>query len=196
MTVIAFSGTIGPVPLDIFIREKHSSDLTITKVPIERGADVTDHAFRQPDKLSIEIAASAAAETFAALKRFQRSRLPFTIVSGLDVYSSMLIEHLEADRDSEHGNILFGKVDLSEIIIADSAGEEGGTGSSRPGQANSRRAQPGGRKSTRTATPTKSRASGAVSKARATSKVGRGDISTKSVTSPSKRSSILKSLTG
>jgi hypothetical protein len=121
MTVIAFSKAVGPVQLDVFVSEKHESALEITLNPVEFGADITDHAYSQPKKVMLDVADSSAALTYQALVRFQESRIPFTLVTGLDIYRNMLIARLEADRDREFSNVLRCKVDLQEVIIVSSA---------------------------------------------------------------------------
>lgn len=45
---------------EVTVREQHSDDLTITTHPVERGAPITDHAFRMPALLTIEAGWSAA----------------------------------------------------------------------------------------------------------------------------------------
>ena len=177
MTTIAYSPTIGPVPIGIFVREKHESDLTITKVPVEQGADITDHAFREPDKISIEIVDQNAAATWNALKRFQQSRVPFVLVSGLQVYKNLLIEHMEAERDVEFSKVLRGKVDLSEIIIVGTA-YEADTGDESSGGSAAQRGQPGGTKSTRAARPTSQTVKSTRTARQVSGTVSRGDIVT------------------
>jgi hypothetical protein len=45
---------------EVTVREQHVDDLTITTHPVERGAPITDHAFRMPALLTIEAGWSAA----------------------------------------------------------------------------------------------------------------------------------------
>ena len=49
--VVAISRSLGPVPIDVMLQERHLSRLSITRNPIEFGADVTDHAYVQPKDL-------------------------------------------------------------------------------------------------------------------------------------------------
>ena len=164
MTAIAFSKVIGPVPVDVVISHQDNSDLAITKVPIETGAEATDHAFRLPALVTMEIAAQNASATWKALKAFQESRAPFTLVTGLDIYPNMLIQHMDAKLDKDNANVLIAKVDTREIIIVSSAVSNSG--------------QPGGAKSTRSATPQKGSTKGTKVKQRSTQKVVTGDNST------------------
>ena len=121
MTAIAFSKAVGPVQLDVFVSEKHESALEITLNPVEFGADITDHAYSQPKKVMLDVADRSAALTYQMLVRFQKTRIPFTIVTGLDIYRNMLISRLEADRDREFTNVLRCKVELQEVILVSSA---------------------------------------------------------------------------
>jgi len=52
--------TIGGFIAEVTVREQHSDDLTITTHPVERGAPITDHAFKMPAQLTIEAGWSAA----------------------------------------------------------------------------------------------------------------------------------------
>lgn len=121
MTAIAFSQVVGPVPLDVIVSEKHESELDITTQPVEFGAAITDHAYSLPKKLLLDVADGAAALTYMMLVAFQESRVPFTIVSGLYVYTNMLIKRLEADRDREFSQVLRCRAELQEVIIVSSA---------------------------------------------------------------------------
>lgn len=117
MQFIAFSSAIGPVPIDAVLTEAHQMSLSITEIPIENGARVTDHALILPKRLTLDCASSNAAATFNALVMLQESRVPFTVVSGLFIYTNMLIENLTADRDKDFSSILRCSCELREIII-------------------------------------------------------------------------------
>lgn len=168
MSAIFFSPMIGPVPIGVILREQHQSSLGITEQPIETGAKITDHAYVEPKRLDIDFADLDAAGTWNALVRFQESREPFTIVSGLYVYTNMLIRDLTADREPGTARILSGRANLQEAIIVSTAR----TGDSSEGRRNGK---PGGEKSTRSANPSKERAAGSVTKDRAAGTVTRGD---------------------
>lgn len=143
MTSIVFSPSIGPVSINVFLGEGHYSDLEITKNPIETGAEVNDHAYIKPKEVNIEFATDSAAATYEALVAFQESRVPFQLVTGLKVYSNMLIETLNPSRDKDTNDILKGTATLREIKIASTATSSKGVSSSSeasPGGSNSRRA--------------------------------------------------------
>lgn len=190
MSTILFSAAIGPIPVGVIIREQHNSSIGITEIPIETGAKITDHAYVEPKKLVLEFADSQAALTYNALVRFQESRVPFVAVSGLYVYSNMLIKNLSAERDVKTSRILSGKAELQEIIIVSTSydASQGGEGESTttPGK-------PGGKQSTKAAAPSPETTSGAATKNRAGGTIARGDARTATVPA-SKSQSILRGL--
>lgn len=173
MSVIAFSSTIGPIPIDCVLLEKNITEIDITENPIETGAMVHDHAYVKPKKVTLEIADSSGAAAFNALVRFQESRIPFVLVTGLSVYKNMLIRSIVADRDKDKASILSATVELQEVIIVGTSFVSG-TGESVQGRAG----QPGGVKSTRAANLSPERSSGVSTINRAAGTITRGDAPT------------------
>lgn len=172
MSVIAFSRAIGPVPIACVLSEKHISQIEISEIPIETGARITDHAYIMPKKVTLDIADANAAATFAALVRFQESRVPFILVTGLTVYRDMLIKSIDADRDAKTSRILSAKVECQEAIIVGTAytGSEGESGKA------------GGTKSTRAAKPSAGNTGDANTANRAAGPVQRGDAAASAAT--------------
>lgn len=187
MTAIAFSSAIGPVSIDCWLTEKHLSGLEITEHPVESGADIHDHAYLAPKQVTLEIANENAATAFGDLVKFQKSRAPFTLVSGLAVYRNMLVKMIDADRDATYSNVLRATVDLQEVAIVDTAtapvdvSEAGSVPSGNPG----------GDDSTNAASPSSERSGDDVTADRATGTVQRGDARAKTVP-PAQRQSLLK----
>lgn len=186
MSVIAFSSAIGPVGIDCVITERHSSELDITEIPIETGAKITDHAIIIPKRLTLDVADSGAAATYAALVAFQESRIPFSLVTGLTIYNNMLIKRIDADRDATFSRILRCRCDLQEVIIVSTT-----YAASPDGDATGTRGKAGGTKSTRAAPPASERSGDAVTGDRSTGTVQRGDAA---VTTAPADSSILRSV--
>lgn len=186
MTAIAISRAIGPVPLSVIVEEQHESELEITENAVEFGAEVTDHAYSRPKRLTLEVGAAAATATWQALKALQATRQPFYVVTGLDLYRNMLIKHLGARRNSEFANVLSGKVDLQEVIIVDSAYAVAPGGEARPSRGGA--GNPGGTSSRRSAPMSSSRASGQAAQDRTAGAAQRGDSVSSSVsTAPGSR---------
>ncbi|QJD54323.1 hypothetical protein [Aminobacter phage Erebus] len=189
MTAILFSGVIGPVPVSVIMREQHESSLGITELPIETGAKITDHAYVEPKKISLEFADANAAATYNALVRFQESRVPFTMISGLFVYRNMLIKNLSAERDARFSRVLNGKAELQEIIIVGTAYASPTSQDAAP-KVPGKTPKPGGAQSTRSATPTAERSLGQATADRTSGIAMRGDSPTVTVP-PTQSQSIL-----
>lgn len=185
MVAIAFSRAIGPVPISCVVREKPISELEISEIPVEFGAAITDHAYPLPKKVTLELVDAGGAATYSALVRFQESRQPFTLVTGLSIFQNMLIKRIEPDRDKDFSSVFRATVDLQEIIIVDTArasdSPEGG--------------KAGGTKSTKAASATKGRSGDAVTADRASGTAHRGDAPSKPV-EPATSQSVLRYLIG
>lgn len=184
MSVIAFSRAIGPIPINCILSEDHTSEIEITGNPIETGAEVNDHAYIKPNQVVLEIADRNAAAMYNTLKRFQESRVPFYLVTGLSVYEDMLIASIDATRDKTNSTILRATVVCRQVIIVS-------TGSTTGDGENQSSGKPGGKKSTKASKPTSQSATNSVTADKAASTVQTGDNPTSTV-APAKTQSILK----
>lgn len=190
MTVM-FSRAVGPIPVDCVLTEKHSATIEITGNPIETGAEVNDHAYVKPKQVTLEIADSNAALMYNILVRFQESRVPFYMITGLMVYKDMLIQSIDATRDKDMSTVLRATVICRQVIIVSTASAPaGGSGASSSQQGN-----PGGKKSQKATNPSTQSSNNPSTANRASQPVQRGDSPTKSVPS-SQNSSLLKRALG
>lgn len=181
--IIAFSSVIGPVPLNVLISEKHTSDVEITSNPIETGAEVNDHAYVKPKEVELEIADANAAMTHAALVAFQESRVPFTLVTGLRVYNNMIIKGIDAERNKTWSKVLKATVRLKEVKIVETGTAEEGTDAKDNGDKN------------KSSNPSKDKANNAKTADKANGGVNAGDKGGTTVAAP-KSQSLLKSTFG
>lgn len=180
MTAFLFSSAIGPIPVTVVLSEDHTSEIEITANPIETGAEVNDHAYIKPKQIKMEIADANAAATYAALVRFQESRVPFTLITGLYIYEDQLIQSINATRDKETSRILKASVHCRQVIIV-GTGTSQGDGQQQPG------GSPGGDQSRSAAPP---RSNDPVVSDRVAPTVQTGDNPTVSV-APEKAPSLL-----
>ena len=178
--IIAFSRSIGPVPIAVFLKEKHSSTLGLPTHPLEDGSKITDHAYIEPKTLEIECADANAASAWNALVQFQEKRELFQIVTGLAYYKNVLIKELSAERDEKTSHILVCKATLNEIILVETSTTKSGDGSSE--DADKKANQSKGTSKDKAKEGAKDKASGTVN---------RGDATTKTVPDESSKS-ILK----
>lgn len=184
MTSLIFSRSIGPVPIGVVISETHDSELEVTENPVEFGANVTDHAYMMPNKVTMECATGSslaeAARTFAALKAFQESRVPFTLITPIMIYRNMIIKKLSPVRDKEKSNILSFSAEIREIILVNTAAYS--FSSTQPQAAlgsNSSRTASSAAKTTQSALRSETSAASVINKA--TSTLLRGNLSPRDV---------------
>lgn len=192
MSAIIFSHLIGPVPVAVVLSERHEATIGITEQPIETGAKITDHAYVEPKKLTLEFADENAVATYNALVRFQESRTPFTVVSGLFIYNNMLIRAINVTRDVSYSRVLYGTVDLQEAIIV-STSYVSSEGDQNDAQSSGKA---GGKKSTQAARPTTEKAGDSVTADRAAATEMRGDAETKTVPAGQDKSLLLQMVGG
>lgn len=137
----AISRKLGPVSMDVVVRETHESALRITRNPVEMGADISDHAFIEPKRLILEAVAAGGsispaqiAAAYQSIVALQESREPFEIVTGLNLYRNMLIESVAVDRDKDTARVLYFTADCIEVIIVDTESNEDAAGSENKGK--------------------------------------------------------------
>ena len=182
MTVIAISPNIGPIRFDAVISENHTSEIEITANPIETGSEVNDHAYIKPKQVIIDVADNNAAIVFNLLTAFQKTRIPFLMITGLTIYRSMLIQSINAKRDRSNSRILRATIVLREVIIVSTGTAP--AGSQRPSGASGGANAPS--RATATNSATADRVGGTVIK---------GDMPTTTVP-PSQQQSILSGILG
>lgn len=122
----------------VVITEKHQDALEITEHPVEVGAAVSDHAYKRPSEVMMEIGFSGGGslldfvntsgvglsvgksprEVYQQLLDLQESRQPFDVITGKRTYKNMLIKSLEVTTDKTSENVLMCTVTLREVIIS------------------------------------------------------------------------------
>lgn len=113
---------IGSIEIDVVISESSKDDLTITKQPVQQGASITDHAFKEPNTLSMSISfrdnlTKSLSKIYQSLLDLQSSREPFDVVTPKRIYKSMLISALGVTTDKSSENILSVNISFQEVII-------------------------------------------------------------------------------
>jgi len=116
-TVIIVPRNIGPVAIAAFLYEQHRSEAAITDNAIEDGSSTNDHMYTKPKELTLEIVDEKASDAFIALVEHQSLREPFDVVSGLAVYTNVVIRGIVADREKGTSKILRATIELKEVII-------------------------------------------------------------------------------
>lgn len=132
----------GGFTAEVTVREQHVDDLTITSHPVERGAPITDHAFKNPAQLTVEAGWSAAFvsstvsggdstqgtdqgtgqglnDLYTQLLKAQSSAALLSVQTGKRSYENMLIRSIRAQSDQQTENVLMVSVQLQEVILVD-----------------------------------------------------------------------------
>lgn len=123
---------IGPINVQVVTNENTSDVLTITKQPVQQGASITDHAYKEPTTFSMNVLfkdqniLSAFLATFSGnglskiyqdLLDLQNSRVPFDIVTPKRIYRNMLFSMLSQTTDKTTENCLSISASFQEVIL-------------------------------------------------------------------------------
>ena len=119
---------------DAFIRESHSGAVRVTEHPVQTGANISDHAFNLPDRLSVEIFvsdsidevltgqfsdyATKSASAYNTLRKLKEERQLVNINTRLYFYENMIIENMDVDDDYKTANSLRCHVGFRQVMIA------------------------------------------------------------------------------
>jgi len=122
----------GPILIpDVTIEERHKDTMEITRIPVEQGAPISDHAFKNPAELTMRIAWSDSTLTSAfsitdiynqllALQVATSSPpylQPFTVTTGKRTYKNMLLRELQVVTDHDSENALMVEALFQEVLI-------------------------------------------------------------------------------
>ncbi len=118
---------------DAVLRADHSSDLAITRHPVQSGANVSDHAYMLPGRLALDIGmsdamdrytadsytsdASKSVSAFKTLEDLQQKRMPLQVVTRLKTYNNMLIKSIRPVEDFKTRHALRAVVEFEQIIV-------------------------------------------------------------------------------
>lgn len=126
--IVVRQRNIGGFVANVTIREDHEDELIATDNPVEQGADITDHSFKAPARLTVDIGYSNSAvesgadpnyvnTQYANFLALQANRQPFDVITGKRNYTNMIITLLHTTTDEATENALFLTVRMREIII-------------------------------------------------------------------------------
>jgi len=134
---------MGGLVFDAVVSEGHSTELVVTDNPVETGVVVSDHAYMQPLRLTIEgvvtdtplrdqnadpfapdpyaSPAGRSRKAWELLEDLQRLAEPFDVQTGLKLYKSMVILSLRCDQDKDSSSAIFFTAELREVVIVSTA---------------------------------------------------------------------------
>lgn len=122
-------GKIGELELDVTVAENHTFNSLVTKFSIESGGKVSDHIINEPVRLTmtgfitnspikligrgetlrefgLKVISNNVQNAFILLTDLREIKEPFTVVTGLKVYRSMVFENINIPRDRTTGETL------------------------------------------------------------------------------------------
>lgn len=121
------SPTHGRFVFDAVFSTEHRLNITTTQHPVQQGASISDHAYIEPDEVSIEIGMTDAAITagesshsvnaYNQLRAIAEERQPVTLVTRLHTYTNMVITSLSAPDDNTTMNALKASIYFQKINI-------------------------------------------------------------------------------
>jgi hypothetical protein len=113
----------------VTVIESHNDEVTLTDHPVEQGAPITDHAYKNPAQLTLVVGwsnsgsggqtqgAAYVRDVYERLLKVQGLREPFDVTTGKRNYSNMVIVSLATETDKETENSLIVSVGLREVRI-------------------------------------------------------------------------------
>lgn len=114
--------TVDTIKVNVIVNENTNDTLTVTRQPVQQGASVTDHAYKEPTGFSHTILFTAnlgtsLSQIYTKLQTLQNSRVPFTIVTPKRTYTNMLMTTLAMTTDKQTENCLSITCSYTQIII-------------------------------------------------------------------------------
>lgn len=115
--------------------------LTITQHPVQTGAQITDHAFVNPVRITMQVGVSdcmayrngsdyggdggtKSVQAYRLLCKLQELRMPMQVVTRLNSYNNMLIESIDVSDDVSTACALKATISLSQILVVNVGSEK------------------------------------------------------------------------
>jgi hypothetical protein len=116
------SRKIADIPLQVVLNESTNDTLTITRQPVQQGASITDHAYKEPTTLGMTVyfkdnIGQSLSDIYSDLLELQKSREPITVSTPKRIYTSMLISSIGLTTDARTENVLSIAISFAQIII-------------------------------------------------------------------------------
>lgn len=105
----------------VTVSESSTDAIEVTKQPVQQGAPISDHAFKKPTLLSIQIQmgqslTKSLASIYNDLLSLQSSFQPFNCITPKRTYYNMLFSALGVTTDKHSENILSINASFEQII--------------------------------------------------------------------------------
>lgn len=120
---------------DAFITESHTGSVTVTEHPVQSGANISDHAYNMPDKLTLQISvsdsmdcvitnqfnlgATKSVSAYQVIRILKENRMPVSVRTRLYYYRNMIIDSVSVTDDYKSATGLNCTVGLRQIMMAE-----------------------------------------------------------------------------
>lgn len=119
---------IGGIFLDATLSEDHQYNSRVTNYPVEDGRIISDHIINEPETLQITGIVSdtplsilapfnRSVDAFNRLVRIHTNKERITVVTGIKVYTDMVMTSLQVPRNLTTGQSLTFVIDLQKIFL-------------------------------------------------------------------------------
>lgn len=114
--------------------------LTLTQHPVQTGANITDHAFVNPIRITMQIGvsdcmayragdyggdgATKSVQAYRLLCKLQQLRTPMDVVTRLNTYKNMLIESIEVNDDVSTLCALKATINMVQVLVVNVSTEK------------------------------------------------------------------------
>ena len=110
------------------IEEDHDDSITLTKNPVQKGVNVTDHYYPNPRKLKLfvgnvdsERGGMDPRETYQKVKECMYAGKLLRVETAKDSYENMAIVHITTKTDKRTENTIELHIELEELLIVETA---------------------------------------------------------------------------
>lgn len=132
MTETIFSPirSVGPIVIDCTVQEQAVDELEITSHPVQRSANISDHAIDKPGVITFRAAWSNssleaggnpgyAQDIYDQMLALKKSKEPISVVSGKRTIDTALIRTVAWANDHTTDQALFLDITIQEILLVD-----------------------------------------------------------------------------
>lgn len=115
---MALIRSLGDIIPNITVEENHDDTIEITNHPVQQGASITDHAYKNPASLKVTYGFNEDINTiYEKFLKLQSDATLVSVVTGKRNYKNMLIKSVSTTTDNKTNSVLFVTCELREIII-------------------------------------------------------------------------------
>ena len=132
--VLMVKTNIGGYFFDAVFSVDTEHSLTVTQHPVQTGANISDHAFVNPIRMTMQIGVSDAmayrvgadyggdggtksVQAYRLLCKLQELRIPMQVVTRLNTYQNMLIESIDVSDDVSTLCALKATINLVQVLV-------------------------------------------------------------------------------